>query len=89
VAFAIFTLALMILSAQANLALFLVFLALGARPDHPGHRQVLGQHRHDQTRRVRGRREPLLAWYLATAGIAAGMGGRVKLPVGRPLIRPL
>lgn len=89
VAFAIFTLALTILSAQANLALFLVFLflelalivlAIGRFSASTGTIKLGG---------YLGVVTALLAWYLATAGIAAGMGGRLKLPVGQPLIRPL
>ena len=28
----------------------------------------------------------LLAFYASAAGVAAGMGGRLKFPVGKPLI---
>ena len=29
----------------------------------------------------------VVAWYTSAAGIAAGMGGKVRLPVGAPVIR--
>jgi succinate-acetate transporter protein len=88
-AFAIFTLGLMILSAQANTAVFLVFLALelaliilfiGNFASSANVIKIGG---------YVGIVTALLAWYTALAGIAAGMGGRVRLPVGRPLIRSL
>jgi succinate-acetate transporter protein len=28
------------------------------------------------------------AWYASAAGVANGMGGRLSLPVGRPLLAP-
>ena len=28
----------------------------------------------------------LFAWYLSAAGVTNGLGGRMKMPVGRPLI---
>ena len=28
----------------------------------------------------------LAAWYASAAGVAAGMGGRILLPVGKPLV---
>jgi succinate-acetate transporter protein len=28
----------------------------------------------------------LVAWYTSAAGVSAGIGGRILLPVGRPLI---
>ena len=31
----------------------------------------------------------LVAWYASAAGVAAGMGGRILFPVGKPLIKPL
>ena len=29
-----------------------------------------------------------VAWYTSAAGVANGMGGRLRLPVGRPLLAP-
>ena len=28
------------------------------------------------------------AWYTSAAGVANGMGGRLTVPVGRPLVAP-
>jgi uncharacterized protein len=87
-AFAIWTTVLMILSAQGNVALFLVFLALdlaliilaiGRFSASTGTIKLGG---------YVGIVTAALAWYLAASGIAAGMGGRLRLPVGPPLIRP-
>jgi uncharacterized protein len=30
----------------------------------------------------------ICAWYTSSAGVANGMGGRLSLPVGRPLLAP-
>jgi succinate-acetate transporter protein len=31
----------------------------------------------------------LTAWYTSAAGVANGIGGRIKLPVGAPLLAPV
>ena len=54
-AFAIFNTYMLIWSTQVNAAVFAVFLTLEAHRDHPVHRQLLGQQRHRQVRRVRRR----------------------------------
>jgi uncharacterized protein len=30
----------------------------------------------------------VVAWYTSAAGVANGMGGRLRAPVGRPLMGP-
>ena len=94
-AFAISNTYLLILSAQVNMAVFLVFLTLelteiflfiglfhtkvAVLPPHTaGLIQVGG---------YIGVVTALVAWYTSMAGIANGMGGRLRLPVGSPLIR--
>ena len=89
--FAIITLYLLILTTQVNVAVFLVFLALfvtlvilaignfnaGSALLPTGTIKVGG---------YVGLVTALLAFYASAAGVAAGMGGRLLLPVGRPLI---
>jgi hypothetical protein len=89
--FAIITLYLLILTTQVNVAVFLVFLALfvtlvilaignfnaGSALLPTGTIKVGG---------YGGLVTALLAFYASAAGVAAGMGGRLLLPVGRPLI---
>jgi succinate-acetate transporter protein len=89
--FAIITLYLLILTTQVNVAVFLVFLALfvtlvilaignfnaGSALLTTGTIKVGG---------YVGLVTALLAFYASAAGVAAGMGGRLLLPVGRPLI---
>jgi len=89
--FAIITLYLLILTTQVNVAVFLVFLALfvtlvilaignfnaGSALLPTGTIKVGG---------YVGLVTALLAFYASAAGVAAGMGGRLLLPVGKPLI---
>ncbi len=86
-AFAIFTLYMLLMSAQANLAVFLVFLLLevaliflfiGFFALNTNLIKVGG---------YIGIATAVVAWYASAAGIAAGMGGRLKLPVGPAAIR--
>ena len=90
-AFFIVTLYLMILSTQVNLAIFLVFLGLdltflilaignfdaGSALLPTGTVKIGG---------YLGLVTALFAFYASAAGVAAGMGGRLKFPVGKPLI---
>ena len=90
-AFAILTIYLMILSTQVNVAIFLVFLFLavtfvilaignfdaGSALLPTGTVKVGG---------YVGLLTALTAFYASMAGIAASMGGRIKLPVGKPLV---
>ena len=93
-AWAIFTLYMLIFTSQVNLAIFLVFLILevtfiilaignfdaGSALLPTGTIKIGG---------YLGLITALLAFYASAAGVAAGMGGRLQFPVGRPLIRPL
>jgi succinate-acetate transporter protein len=85
-AFAIFNTYMLILSTQVNLAVFAVFLtlelteiflAIGNFTSSPGLTQFGG---------YLGIITALCAWYTSAAGVANGLGGRLKFPVGKPLI---
>jgi uncharacterized protein len=86
VAFAIFNAYMLLMATQVNLAVFGVFfflqlteifLAIGNFNSSIGLTQVGG---------YLGLATALVAWYASAAGISAGMGGRILLPVGKPLI---
>ena len=93
-AWAIFTLYMLIFTSQVNLAIFLVFLILevtfiilaignfdaGSALLPTGTIKIGG---------YLGLVTALAAWYASAAGLAAGMGGRIQFPVGKPLVRPL
>lgn len=90
-AFAVFNMYMLIMSTQVNLAVFGVFLTLelteiigawgnfaaGSAVNPTGLIQVSG---------YVGILTALVAWYTSAAGVANGIGGRIRLPVGRPLI---
>jgi len=90
-AFLIFNTYMMILSMQINVAVFGVFLTLGltellgaianftagAHANPTGFVQVSG---------YVGILTAIVAWYTSMAGVANGMGGRIRLPVGKPLV---
>ncbi len=86
VAFAIFNAYMLLMATQVNLAVFGVFfflqlteifLAIGNFNSSIGLTQVGG---------YLGLATALVAWYTSAAGISAGIGGRILLPVGKPLI---
>ncbi|HEX2820684.1 MAG TPA: acetate uptake transporter [Streptosporangiaceae bacterium] len=91
-AWAIFTLYMLIFTSQVNLAIFLTFLFLevtfiilaignfdaGTALVPTGTIKIGG---------YLGLVTALLAWYASAAGVGAGMGGRILFPVGRPLIK--
>jgi len=85
-AFAIFNTYMLLMATQVNAAVFGVFLflelteiflAVGNFSSSVGLSQVGG---------YLGLVTALVAWYTSAAGVSAGMGGRIQLPVGRPLI---
>jgi uncharacterized protein len=87
-AFAIFNTYMMLLSAQVNLAVFAVFLTLeitevvlfiGFFSNSTGVVKVGG---------VIGVITALVAWYTSFAGVANGLNGRIRVPVGKPLLAP-
>jgi hypothetical protein len=85
-AFAIFNLYMLLMATQVNLAVFAVFLflqlteiflAIGNFSSSVGLTQVGG---------YLGLVTALVAWYTSAAGVSAGIGGKIQLPVGKPLI---
>jgi succinate-acetate transporter protein len=84
--FAIFNTYMLLMATQVNVAVFAVFfflelteifLAVGNFATNAGLSQVGG---------YLGLVTALVAWYTSAAGLSAGIGGRIQLPVGRPLI---
>jgi succinate-acetate transporter protein len=89
-AFFIFNTYMLIMATQINVAVFGVFLTLGltelvlAIGDFAaGSAATTGL---IQLGGYVGLVTALVAWYTSAAGVANGIGGRIKLPVGRPLI---
>jgi uncharacterized protein len=89
-AFAVVNTYLLLLSTQVNLAVFTVFLTLEATEIvdaigkfHQGAALYTGIL---QVGGYLGIITAIAAWYASAAGIAASMNGRLKLPVGKPLI---
>ncbi len=85
-AFAIFNTYMLILSTQVNMAVFAVFLTLelteiilviGDFTSSPGWTQFGG---------YVGIITAACAWYTSAAGVANGLNGRLRLPVGKPFM---
>ncbi|HEX9040304.1 MAG TPA: acetate uptake transporter [Trebonia sp.] len=85
-AFAIFNTYMLILSTQVNMAVFAVFLTLelteiilviGNFTSSPGWTQFGG---------YVGIITAACAWYTSAAGVANGLNGRLRLPVGKPFM---
>ena len=85
-AFGIFNFYMMVFSTQVNLAVFavfltleltLIFLVIGNFLSSPGWTQFGG---------YIGLLTAFVAWYTSAAGLANGLNGRLRLPVGKPLI---
>ena len=84
-AFAIFNTYMLILSAQVNKAVFAVFLTLELTEIF-GFIGLFASLGLLQFAGYIGIITAFTAWYASFAGVANGLGGRVKLPVGTPLI---
>jgi len=89
-AFAIFNAYMLIMSTQINMAVFGVFLTLeltevvGAIGNFSaGSAATTGI---VQLSGYIGMVTAVVAWYTSAAGVANGLGGKIRLPVGRPLI---
>jgi uncharacterized protein len=88
VAWAIFNLYMLVMSLQVNMAVFLVFLtlqltevflAIGNFADN-------GTGGLSQFGGYLGIITAFVAWYTSMAGVANGLNGRIRVPVGKPLI---
>jgi succinate-acetate transporter protein len=88
-AFAIFNTYMLILSSQVNIAVFVVFLTLEITEvilfigNFAGNTSVV------HIGGYIGVLTALAAWYASAAGVANGIAGRIKLPVGTPLVAPV
>jgi succinate-acetate transporter protein len=85
-AFAIFNTYMLIMATQVNLAVFLVFLTLELTEIvlFIGNFQV-----NSTTVKIGGYigvLTALVAWYTSAAGVSNGMAGRLRFPVGKPLL---
>jgi succinate-acetate transporter protein len=85
-AFAIFNTYMMLLSAQVNMAVFGVFLTLELTEIILFIGNFAGSSGTVKVGGYLGIITALVAWYASFAGIANGIGGRIKLPVGRALL---
>ena len=85
-AFAIFNTYMLLLATQVNLAVFLVFLTLELTEIFLFIGNFTSSAGLSQTGGYLGLVTALVAWYTSAAGLSAGIGGRIQLPVGRPLI---
>jgi succinate-acetate transporter protein len=85
-AFAIFNTYMLILSTQLNTAVFGVFLTLEITEivlfigNFAGNTSIV------QVGGYIGIITALVAWYTSFAGVANGIGGKIKVPVGKPLV---
>lgn len=87
-AFAIFNTYMLIMSMQVNMAVFLVFLTLELTEIlvFVGNFIDNGNGGTSQFAGYIGVITALVAWYTSSAGVANGLNGKIRLPVGRPLI---
>jgi hypothetical protein len=87
-AFAIFNLYMLIWSTQVNAAVFTVFLTLQATEVILFIGNFAGSSGTVKFGGYVGVVTAAAAWYASAAGVANGMGGRLRLPVGAPLLAP-
>jgi succinate-acetate transporter protein len=85
-AFAIFNTYMLIMSSQVNLAVFLVFLTLELTEI-----VLLAGNFAGSTGTIKiggyvGIVTALVAWYTSAAGVSNGLAGKIRLPVGKPLL---
>ena len=90
-AFAIFNTYMLILSAQVNMAIFGVFLTLEITEIILCIGNFTGGAALTPTTTIKiggyvGLLTALVAWYASAAGVSNGVAGKVRFPVGRPLI---
>ncbi len=87
-AFAIFNTYMLIWSSQVNAAVFAVFLTLELTEIILFIGNFAGSSGTVKFGGYVGVLTAACAWYASAAGVANGMGGRFRVPVGRPLIAP-
>ncbi len=87
-AFAIFNTYMLLMATQVNLAVFGVFLTLELTEIllAVGNFADGGTGGISQAGGYLGVLTALVAWYTSAAGVASGLNGRLRIPVGRPLI---
>ena len=85
-AFAIFNTYMLIMSTQINTAVFAVFLTLEITEVVLFIGNFAGNNSIVKVGGVIGVITAVVAWYTSCAGVSNGIGGRIKLPVGKPLI---
>jgi succinate-acetate transporter protein len=84
--FAIFNTYMLILSTQVNMAVFLVFLTLEITEIILFLGNFAGSTGTVKFGGYVGVLTALVAWYTSAAGVSNGIAGKVRFPVGRPLI---
>jgi uncharacterized protein len=84
--FAIFNTYMLLISAQVNLALFSTLLLLEATEILLFAGNFTGSTGTIKAGGYVGIATALFAWYLSAAGVTNGLGGRITMPVGKPLI---
>jgi uncharacterized protein len=85
-AFAIFNTYMLLLAAQVNLAVFGVFLTLEVTEIVLFIGNFTGTTGIVETGGYVGVLTALVAWYTSFAGVANGIGGKIKVPVGQSLV---
>jgi uncharacterized protein len=85
-AFAIFNTYMLLWSTQVNMAVFAVFLTLELTEIILFIGNFAGSSGTVKFGGYVGVLTALCAWYTSAAGVANGMGGRISVPVGRPLL---
>jgi len=84
--FAIFNTYMLLISTQTNVALFATLLLLEATEILLFIGFFTGSTGTIKAGGYVGVATALFAWYLSAAGVTNGIGGRIKMPLGRPLI---
>jgi uncharacterized protein len=85
-AFAIFNAYMLLMATQVNVAVFGVFLFLQLTEIFLAIGNFTTNATIGQVGGYLGLVTALVAWYTSAAGVSAGIGGRIQLPVGKPLI---
>ena len=85
-AFAIFNLYMLLMATQVNAAVFGVFLFLELTEIFLAIGNFATNVTISQVGGYLGLVTALVAWYTSAAGVSAGIGGKIQLPVGKPLI---